>query len=100
MTLPWILFTISAILLVIGVVILRNLLIKVERYEDIVTDQSTYIQNFSELISKSREKLKEVDEKGIFESDDEIGWFFSNIKELQELLDTFDIQKTYGQEKK
>jgi hypothetical protein len=40
----------------------------------------SYIQNISTLMSESNRKIKEIDSKQIFESDDEIGWFFKGIK--------------------
>lgn len=100
MLLSWILLSGSTILLIVLSIIVRNLLIKVERYEDVVLDQSAYIQGVSEAIAKSRERLKEIDERGTFESDDEVGWFFTNLKELQELLNAFDIQGIYGKKEK
>jgi hypothetical protein len=42
-----------------------------------------------EAIEYSNIRLKEVDEKGTFQGDDEIGWFFTNLKELQEALDQY-----------
>jgi len=96
MTLPWIIVIGLVILSFILLYVVGNLLGKVERYEDIVFEQSTYIKGVSEAIGKSRERLNEIDQKGSFESDDEVGWFFQNLKELQELLDTFNIQGIYG----
>lgn len=96
MTLPWIIVIGLVILTFILLYVIGNLLKKVERYEDIVFEQSTYIKGASEAIAKSRERLNEIDQKGSFESDDEVGWFFQNLKELQELLDTFNIQGIYG----
>jgi len=36
-------------------------------------------------------KIKEIDSKQIFQSDDEIGWFFNGIKEIQELINEYNI---------
>lgn len=100
MILPWIIVIGLAILSFILLYVVSNLLKKVERYEDIVFEQSTYIKGVSEAIVKSRERLNEIDQKGSFESDDEVGWFFQNLKQLQELLDTFNIQGIYGKKEK
>ena len=62
--------------------IIWNLMKKNERLEDMNSQQDTYIQNISILMSESNRKLKEIDSKQIFESDDEIGWFFKGIKEI------------------
>ena len=51
--------------------IIWNLMKKNERLEDMNGQQNTYIQNVSALMSESNRKLKEIDSKQIFESDDE-----------------------------
>ena len=73
--------------------IIWNLMKKNERLEDMNGQQDTYIQNISILMSESNRKLKEIDSKQIFESDDEIGWFFKGIKEIQELINEYNILK-------
>lgn len=70
-----------------------NLFRKTERLEKIADKQEEYINNFSELIEQSAIKLKEIDERGSFESDDEIGWFFNGVKQIQEKLNNFIIEK-------
>ena len=52
----------------------------------------TYLNKFSEIIDYSHKKLKEIDAKGSFESDDEVGFFFQQLKALQEILDTFNVK--------
>jgi hypothetical protein len=42
-------------------------------------------------MSESNKKIKEIDSKQIFQSDDEIGWFFNGIKEIQELINEYNI---------
>jgi uncharacterized membrane protein YukC len=69
-----------------------NLLRKNEKQEDILRGYMTYLNKFSEIIDYSHKKLKEVDAKGSFESDDEVGFFFQQIKALQEILDTFNVK--------
>lgn len=69
-----------------------NLLRKNEKQEDILRGYMTYLNKFSEIINYSHKKLKEVDAKGSFESDDEVGFFFQQIKALQEILDTFNVK--------
>jgi len=69
-----------------------NLLRKNEKQEDILRGYMTYLNKFSEIIDYSHKKLKEVDAKGSFESDDEVGFFFQQIKALQEVLDTFNVK--------
>ena len=52
---------------------------RINQYEDILID-------FQNIIKFASEKLKIVDSKGHYESDDETGFFFEEIKKLQELL--------------
>ena len=66
------------------VYVIVNLLKKNEKLEDMNVAQDTYIQQISTIITESNRKIKEIDSKQIFQSDDEIGWFFTGIKEIQE----------------
>ena len=50
-----------------------------------------YIFNLSLTLNRISIKLKEVDSSGIFESDDEIGWFFQEIKNLGDQLDQYKL---------
>ena len=56
--------------------IVRNLLLKNEKYEDITIDQTQYLQRISEILRDSKKHLQRLDENGVFESDDEVGYFF------------------------
>jgi hypothetical protein len=69
-----------------------NLLKKNERQEDILTGYMEYLSKISGVIEFSDKKLKEVDRKGSFESDDEVGFFFQEIKQIQETLNAFKIK--------
>jgi hypothetical protein len=92
-----------AVILGILVVILGfttfNLLKKIEKQEDIIAlrdeilvSYQVYLNKISDIIELSDKKLKEVDYKGSFESDDEIGFFFQSVKQLQETLNVFKIK--------
>jgi|TARA_R110000823_G_scaffold276961_1_gene395516 hypothetical protein len=70
-----------------------NLLRKSEIQEDILLGYLTYLDNISRLIEVSNEKIKKIDIKGSFEGDDEVGFFFKNIKQIQEVLNDFNIKK-------
>jgi len=78
--------------LVICIFVIWNLLRKNEKAEDIITYQQDYINNFSTIIKFTDDELKKLDEKGIFKSDDEIGFFFTQIKSLQEILNNFKVK--------
>ena len=68
---------ITIILLSLLVVILGfttfNLLRKNESQEDILASYMTYLNKISDIIEVSNKKIKEIDSRGSFESDDEIG---------------------------
>jgi len=63
-----------------------NLLRKNEKAEDIIVSQDIFIESTSSQIEKASKRLNEIDVKGSFKSDDEIGWFFEEIKILQNNL--------------
>jgi hypothetical protein len=89
-------------LLIIAVITLGyttyNLLRKNEKQEDVLAAYLLYMDNLSKIIEHSSERLKKIDIKGTFESDDEIGWFFEQIKVIQERLNNFKL--TDGGEEK
>ena len=87
---------ILGILLIVSVVALRNLLIKVEKYEDVVQDQVQYLQNISKTITESQKHLQNLDERGVFQSDDEVGFFFESMKTIQEELNRYMLPENYG----
>jgi|TARA_B100002019_G_C20840613_1_gene389703 hypothetical protein len=66
-----------------------NLLQKNEKAEDIIVSQGEFINKMEEHISYSDKRLKQIDEKGMFKSDDEIGWFFNELKQIQKGLSQF-----------
>jgi hypothetical protein len=89
-------------LLIIAVITLgyttHNLLRKNEKQEDVLAAYLLYMDNLSKIIEHSSDRLKKIDSKGTFESDDEIGWFFEQIKVIQERLNNFKL--TDGGEEK
>ena len=66
-----------------------NLLVKNEKAEDIIISQQNYISSISEIIKNSEKRIKEIDEKEIFKSDDEIGWFFNELKKIQNIISQY-----------
>tara|TARA_R110002153_G_scaffold230653_1_gene383900 strand:+ start:532 stop:813 length:282 start_codon:yes stop_codon:yes gene_type:complete len=70
-----------------------NLLRKNEKQEDILAGYIVYLDQLSKIIEFSDEKLKKIDEREIFKSDDEIGFIYEQIKELQKVLSNFRIDK-------
>jgi len=90
--------TVVIILLSVLVVILGyttiNLLRKNEKQEDILAGYLTYLDQISRVIEASDEKLQKLDYKGSFKSDDEIGFFFDQVKKIQEILNDFNLKKS------
>ena len=56
-----------------------------EKLEDFITKQS-------DAINKCNQRLKEIDYKNVFYADDEIGWFFQEVKKIQEALNEFTLK--------
>ena len=86
----------TTIILSILVVILGfttfNLLRKNEKQEDILAGYMSYLNKISDTIEAADKKLKEVDHRGAFKSDDEVGFVFEQIKSIQTILNTFIIK--------
>ena len=61
--------------------------------EKVIADQQQYIDAVSIIINDSSETIKKLDSRGAFEADDEVGTFFQNIKEIQTVLDQFNLRK-------
>ena len=70
-----------------------NLMKKNEKQEDILAEYLNYLDQLSRTIEASDKKLKEIDEKGTFKSDDEVGYFFTSIKSIQDILNDFKIKR-------
>ena len=87
----------TIILLSVGIVVLGfttvNLHKKNENQEDILASYLLYLDRISRVIELSDERLKKVDAKGSFESDDEIGFFFKEVKEIQKVLNEFQVKE-------
>ena len=66
-----------------------NLLRKNEKAEDIIISQQELIDNIETQINISDKRLNQIDQKGMFKSDDEIGWFFKEVKKIQSNLSKF-----------
>ena len=80
--------TLSIILTVVltaSFFIIRNLIVKNERLEDFISKQS-------DAITACDERLKQIDDKGIFYADDQIGFFFKEVQKIQEALNEFTLK--------
>ena len=82
-------WTIATIILIITTTVLGfalfNLLKKNEALEDFISKQS-------EAINECDKRLKQIDNKGLFYADDEVGFFFKELKKIQEALNEFTLK--------
>jgi hypothetical protein len=74
----WILI-LSLILNIFSITLIYYALNKINQYE-------SFIVQFSDIISFATEKMKQVDSDGHYESDDETGFFFEQLKQLQLII--------------
>ena len=82
-------------ILVIGTIsyIIWNLLKKNEKQEDIMVSYMDYLSKLDQAIEESDKRLQQIDERGLFKSDDEIGWFFDQVQKIQMILNEFRVTK-------
>ena len=93
-----ILSIIFGILAIFFAVIIFYSLKRITRYE-------TILLNISDKTDFINHQLKKIDHKGTFESDDEVGFFFREVKELNSILNNLFEQEvkdgaSQNQEKK
>tara|TARA_R100000664_G_C2750428_1_gene137750 strand:- start:1055 stop:1336 length:282 start_codon:yes stop_codon:yes gene_type:complete len=74
----WILI-LSLIINIFLIVVTYYALNKINQYEN-------FILQFSQIINFATEKMKQVDSAGHYESDDETGFFFEQLKQIQVLM--------------
>ncbi len=87
------------VILVCGYII-WNLNNKLTKAEDIIEEQIEYLRKVSLTIQESNLYVNQLDEKGHFRADDEIGTFFNFMKEIQDLINSFRLPQGYGQKDK
>lgn len=85
-----------SVIIAVLVYVVFNLNRKVIRQEEILEYQVGYLRNVSYLISESKIYVEQLDEKGAFRSDDEVGVFFNFMKEIQETINTYRLPEDYG----
>ena len=76
----WILTILFFLISVVTSVLLFYSLRRVTQYEDLIIQ-------FQQIITYATERMKLVDSEGHYESDDETGFFFEELKQLQLQLD-------------
>ena len=68
------------------------LISKNNKLEKALISQQQYIDAISIIIEDSNTTIQELDNRGAFEADDEVGTFFRNIKEIQTVLNQFNTK--------
>ena len=83
----WVFLTILFFLIsVTSITLLYFALRRINQYEELISQ-------FQQIINFATDKMKLVDSSGHYESDDETGFFFNQLKELQLLLDSIFEQE-------
>jgi len=86
------LFIVIGLITSISILIIRNMVLKFEKQQTILISYLKYLNEISTIIEISDKNLREIDARGHFEADDEIGWFFKRVKDIQEILNNFQIK--------
>ena len=72
-----------------------NLLRKNEAQEDDIEFMEVWMNNISTQTNDVLRKAREIDRKGIFEKDDEVGSLYSELKKIIETSKSKKIQKFF-----
>ena len=76
----WILTILFFLISVVSSTLVFYSLKRITQYEELILQ-------IQQVITFSTEKMKQVDSRGHYESDDETNFFFEQLKEIQKLLD-------------
>ena len=57
----------------------------------------TWVEDFSDRISKVQQELTEIDSPGHFEADDEVGTIFESIKEVVNDISNFTEKESFSE---
>jgi len=63
-----------------------NLLMKIEKAEDLINERDTLINDLTSNVIKIDEVITQLDSSGALEGDDEIGAFFEQIRSMRNTL--------------
>ena len=83
----WIFFILFFLISVVSSTLLYFSLRRINQYEELILQ-------FQQIITFATEKMKQADSRGHYEADDETGFFFKQLKNIQLLLDgVFETEK-------
>ena len=82
---------ISIVLWIVTVVgyVIWNLNNKVVKLEEIANKQAIVIESISAIVNESQKMLDQVELTEAFKSDDQIGFFFRNLQNIQDSLNHY-----------
>ena len=82
----------SIISIILGLLLFYSLR-RINNYENLIIQ-------FQQVVEYTQERLKVIDNSGHFEGDDEVGFFFGEVKQLGEMLnDIFEGDDSQAEEK-
>ena len=84
-----ILITFLFIILIVAGWSIFNLMNKLEKYEDAIEDYQQFIETETKRNEALLEALRQIDQRQMFEKDDEVGSIFYQIKETIERFKNF-----------
>ena len=83
----WLFFILFFLISVVSSTLLYFSLRRINQYEGLIIQ-------FQQIVTFATEKMKQVDSLGHYESDDETGFFFEQLKQIQLSLDgLFETEK-------
>ena len=86
----WLFFVLFFLISMVSSILLFYSLRRITQYEELILQ-------IQQVITFSTEKMKQVDANGHYESDDETGFFFEQLKQIQLMLDDL-FEPTKGDE--
>jgi len=84
-----IIISVLSLLVIACGLIIKNLLDKVEKYEEDILLKDEYLDKLKVMVEESYKKIKALDTLEAFESDDEVGHFFVNLKNIIMTINTY-----------
>ena len=88
----WIFFILFILISIVTSILLFFSLRRINQYEE-------FILQIQQVITFSTNKMKQVDSRGHYEADDETGFFFQQLKDIQQLLDDIFEEETTNAKK-
>ena len=88
----WIFFTICVLISIFSSITLFYALRRINQYENVIIQ-------IQRIVTYASETMKKVDHSGHYESDDETGFFFQQLKQIQLSLDGIFEEETQDAKK-